>query len=79
MKSFNIKLALSALGIIAVLPSAAFAHKPHHIARANPMAIYNVVPGYTQDARTMEIPGYDQDGRTVDIPNPDQYGIQSQR
>jgi hypothetical protein len=79
MKSFNSKLALSALGIVAMLSSAASAHKPHHIARADQMAIYNVVPGYDQDARVAEIPGYDQDGRTVGIPNPDQYGIQSQR
>lgn len=79
MKSFSSKLALSALGIVAMLTSSAFAHRPHHIARVSQMAIYNVVPGYDQDARAGEIPGYDQNGRTVGIPNPDQYGIQSQR
>jgi hypothetical protein len=67
MKSLNTKLVLSALGIVAMLTSPAFAQKPHHVARANQSAVYNMIPGY------------DQDGRTVGIPNPDQYGIESQR
>lgn len=67
MKLLNTKLALSTLGIVAMLTSPALAQKPHHIVRANQSAVYNVIPGY------------DQDGRTVGIPNPDQYGIQSQR
>ncbi len=67
MKSLNTKLVLSALGIVAMLTSPALAQKPHRVVPANQSAVYNVIPGY------------DQDGRTVAIPDPDQYGIQSQR
>ncbi|HUI22671.1 MAG TPA: hypothetical protein VLZ74_16755 [Methylocella sp.] len=66
MISLNTKLVLSALGIVAMLNSPALAQKSHRVARANQSAVYNVVPGF------------DQDGRTVAIPDPDQ-GILSQR
>ena len=64
MKSLNTKLALSALGIVAMLTSPAFAQKRHH---ANQSAIYNMIPGY------------DESGGVVGIADPDRYGIQSQR
>ena len=66
MKSLNTKLALSALGIVAMLTSPAFAQKRHHVT-ANQSAIYNMIPGY------------DEGGGVVGIADPDRYGIQSQR
>ena len=67
MISLNTRLVLSTLGIVAMLTTPALAQKPHRVAHANQSAVYNVIPGY------------DQDGRTVAILDPDQYGIQSQR
>jgi len=59
MNSFNPKLVLSALGIVALLTSPAFAKKAQHFTQANQSA-----------SQTM--PGYDSEGATVTIPNPDQ-------
>lgn len=67
MKSLNTKLTLSALGIVAMLTSPAFAQKRHHVTPASQSAVYNVMPGY------------DESGGVVEIPNSDRYGIQSQR
>jgi hypothetical protein len=60
MKSLNLKLALSALGIVAALSSPAFAKKAPHVTRDNPAATYQTIPGY------------DASGSTVAIPDPDQ-------
>jgi hypothetical protein len=68
MKSLDMKLVLSALGIVAMLTSPAFAKKPHHVT--------NVATGSTE---YNTIPSYDKDGGVVGIPDPDQSGTQSQR
>jgi len=60
MRSFNTKLVLSSLGIVAMLTSPAFAQKRHHVTSDNQSAVYN------------EISGYDSNGGVVGIPNPDQ-------
>jgi hypothetical protein len=60
MKSLNTKLVLSALGIVAMLTSPAFAQKRHHVSYVD------------QSAVTAPIPGYDKDGGVVGIANPDQ-------
>ena len=73
MKLLNTKLALSALGVVAMLTSPAFAQKRHHVIPANHPALYSVVPSYNM------ISGYSVSGAVVEIPNPDRYGIQSQR
>jgi hypothetical protein len=67
MKSLDTKLVLSALGIVAMLTSPAFAKRPHQVSHPNESAVYNAIPGY------------DKDGGVVGIPNPDQSGTQSQR
>ncbi len=62
MKSLNLKLALSALGIVAVLTGPAFAKKAPHVTRGdNPAATYQTIPGY------------DSNGSTVQIPDPDAH------
>jgi hypothetical protein len=66
MKLFSAKSALSALGIIVMLASPAFAKKAHQVSRAAESADYN------------SIPSYDKDGGVVGIPDPDQ-SAQSQR
>ena len=68
MKSFNTKLVLFSLGIVAMLASPAFAQKQHHVTGANLSAVY----GASQSAGYSEIPGYDRDGGVVGVPNPDQ-------
>jgi len=65
MKSLNTKMVLSALGIVAMLTSPAFAKKPHQAAQET--ASYN------------SIPGYNKDGGIVGVPNPDQSSTESQR
>ncbi|MGA2893437.1 MAG: hypothetical protein ABSE22_11235 [Xanthobacteraceae bacterium] len=66
MKSLNVKLALSALGIVAMLTSPALAKKAQPVTQES-------------GASSTMIPGYDRDGGVVGIPNPDQAGAQSQR
>ena len=66
MKSLNMKLVLSALGIVVALASPAFAKKQHQ-ATQQETGVYNTIPGY------------DKDGGVVGIPNPDQSGTESQR
>jgi hypothetical protein len=62
MKSINTKLVLSALGIVAMLSSPAFAKQPNHqVTNADQSAV----------SGTNTIPGYDRDGNVVAIPNPD--------
>jgi len=72
MKLLNTKLALSALGVVAMLTSPAFAQKRHHVIPANHPALYSVVPSYNM------ISGYGVSGAVVEIPNPDRYGLESQ-
>ncbi len=71
MKSLNTKLVLSALGVVAMLTSPAFAQKRHHVSYVNQSAVTVPIPGY-QSAVTAPIPGYDKDGGVVGIANPDQ-------
>jgi hypothetical protein len=60
MNSLNPKVALSALGIVAMLAGPAFAQKRQHVTHANQSEVSRVIPGY------------DQNGATVAIPDPDQ-------
>jgi len=70
MNLLNRKVVLSALGIVAVLASPAFAQKRQHVTHASQSDVSNGVPGY--DASGV-VPGYNKDGATVAIPNPDQH------
>jgi hypothetical protein len=69
MNLLNMKVLLSALGIVAVLAGPAFAQKRQHVTRANQSDASSMVTGY--DASRV-VPGYNADGATVSIPNPDQ-------
>jgi hypothetical protein len=60
---------LSALGIVALLASPAFAQKRQHLTHANQSGVSGAVPGYDV---SRVVPGYNRDGATVAIPNPDQ-------
>ena len=68
MNLLNTKVALSALGIIALLASPAFAQKRQHVTHYQ-SDVSSAMPGY--DAARV-VPGYNKDGATVAIPNPDQ-------
>ena len=68
MNLLNTKVVLSALGIVALLASPAFAQR-QHVIHANQSDVSSVVSGY--DASRV-VPGYNKDGATVAIPNPDQ-------
>jgi hypothetical protein len=70
MNLLKTKVALSALGIVALLASPAFAQKRRHFTHVNQSDQSGVVPGY--DASGVVVPGYNKDGATVAIPNPDQ-------
>jgi hypothetical protein len=65
----NTKMVLSALGIVAVLASPAFAQKRQHVTHSNQSDVSNMVPSYDV---SRVAPGYNKDGATVAIPNPDQ-------
>jgi len=65
MKSLNTRLALCALGIIAMLTSPAFVKKPHQSAQGT--SAYDTIPGY------------DKDGGVVGVQSPDQSAAESQR
>ena len=69
MNLLNTKVALSSLGIVAVLASPAFAQKRQHVTHVNQSDVSSVVPGYDV---SRVVPGYSKDGATVAIPNPDQ-------
>jgi hypothetical protein len=56
MKPLNTKLVLSALGIVAMLTTPAFAQKQHHVTYVDQSAVSNTIPGYDKDGRTVEIP-----------------------
>ena len=60
MKTLNMSLVLSALGIVAMLSGPAFAQKSQRVSHV------------TQSSASNTIPGYDRDGGTVAIPDPDQ-------
>ena len=68
MNLLNTKVALSALGIIALLASPAFAQKRQHVTHYQ-SDVSSAMPGY--DAAWV-VPGYNKDGAIVAIPNPDQ-------
>jgi hypothetical protein len=67
MKLRNAKAVLSALGIVAMLASPAFAQKRQHVTHANQSDVPSVVHGYDAPG----VPGYNKNGDTVAIPNPD--------
>jgi hypothetical protein len=69
MNLLKTKVVLSALGIVAVLTSPAFAQKRQHVTHAYQSDVSSVVPG---DDQSRVVPGYNKDGATVAIPNPDQ-------
>ena len=69
MNLLNTKVALSSLGIVAVLASPAFAQKRQHVTHVNQSDQSSGVHGY--DAASV-VPGYNRDGATVAIPNQDQ-------
>ena len=69
MNLFNTKVVLSALGIVAVLASPAFAQKRQHVTHVNQSDISRVVPA---NDVSRPVPGYNKDGATVAIPDPDQ-------
>ena len=62
MNLLNTKVVLSALGIVAVLASPAFAQKRQHVTHVNQTDESNVVPGYDV---SRVVPGYSKDGATV--------------
>jgi hypothetical protein len=68
MNLFNTKAVLSALGIVALLASPAFAQKRQQVTHYQSDAS-SPIPGY--DAARV-VPGYNKDGAIVAIPNPDQ-------
>jgi len=59
MNLLNMKVALSALGIVAMLASPAFAQKREDVTHPNRTDV------------SKAIPGYDKNGATVAIPDPD--------
>ena len=62
MNLLNTKVVLSALGIVAVLASPAFAQKRQHVTHVNQTDVSNVVPGYDVSG---VVPGYSKGGATV--------------
>ena len=68
MNLLNTKVALSALGIVALLASPAFAQKRQYVTHYQ-SDVSSVVPGYDV---SRVVPVYSKDGATVAIPNPDQ-------
>ena len=60
MQSLNLKLALSAIGAIAMLTSPAFAKTPRQVTHNDGSAAYNVIPGYDRDGAVVGIPDRDQ-------------------
>ena len=68
MNLLNTKVALSALGIVALLASPAFAQKRQYVTHYQ-SDVSSAIPGY--DAARV-VPGYSKDGAIVAIPNPNQ-------
>ena len=68
MNLLNTKVALSALGIVALLASPAFAQKRQHVTHYQ-SDVSSAIPGY--DAARV-VPGYSKDGAIVAIRNPNQ-------
>jgi hypothetical protein len=85
MRSLNTTLVLSALRILVMLASPAFAQEPHHHstdpAYPSGRGVYDdsaqtefqsgVIPGYGVVPGYGVMPGYDGNGNTVVIPNSD--------
>ena len=69
MNLLNTKVVMSALGIVAMLASPAFAQKRQHLTHVYQSDVTSVAPGYDV---SRVVPGYSKDGATVAIPNPDQ-------
>ena len=68
MNLLNTKVALSALSIVALLASPAFAQKRQHVTHYQ-SDVSSAIPGY--DAARV-VPGYSKDGAIVAIRNPNQ-------
>jgi hypothetical protein len=68
MNLLNTKVALSALGIVALIASPAFAQKRQHVTHYQ-SDVSSAIPGY--DAARV-VPGYSKDGAIVAIRNPNQ-------
>ena len=58
MNLLNTKVVLSALGIVAVLASPAFAQKRQHVTHLNQTASSKVNPGYDGNGTTLAIPDH---------------------
>ena len=59
MNLLNTKVVLSALGIVAVLASPAFAQKRQHVTHLNQSELSKVIPGYDRNGTTVAIPDRD--------------------
>jgi len=84
MRSLNTTLVLSALRILTMFASPAFAQEPHHHHATSPARgvfdrstqsgfqseVPGAMPGYGVIPEYGVIPGYDSNGTTVPIPNP---------
>jgi hypothetical protein len=62
----KIKIALAAVIVLGTAIAASAATNPA-VSHANGSAVYNLIPGY------------DKDGRTVGIPDPDKFATQAKR
>ena len=62
MNLLNAKVVLSALGIVAVLASPAFAQRRQHVTHVYQSDVSRVIP--SNDV-SRAVPGYDKDGATV--------------
>ena len=68
MNLLSTKAMLSALGIVALIASPAFAQKRQHVTHYQ-SDVSGAVTGYDG---SRVVPGYNKDGAIVAIPNPDQ-------
>jgi hypothetical protein len=59
MNLLNMKVALSALGIVAMLASPAFAQKRQDVTHPNRTDVSKAIPGYDKNGATVAIPGPD--------------------
>jgi hypothetical protein len=59
MNLLNMKVALSALGIMAMLASPAFAQKRQDVTHPNRTDVSKAIPGYDKNGATLAIPDPD--------------------
>ncbi|MFZ1148893.1 MAG: hypothetical protein WAR76_04065 [Xanthobacteraceae bacterium] len=59
MNLLNMKVALSALGIVAMLASPAFAQKRQDVTHPNRTDVSKAIPGYDKNGATLAIPDPD--------------------